>query len=303
MSIVGTIAAVAGIGSSIAGGVMQGNAAQDAANAQITTAQQAQQLEKENQQKGVDFQNGEWNQQQLAEQPYQKLGQTSANAYANLVNNPFQAPTLAQAEQTPGYQFNLQSGTQAINENAAANGSLMSGNTGVALTKFGQGLATNTYQQAYQNALNTYDTNLNTAAAGVNTGLTSTAQLGQFGQSAANNLSNLYLTGGQQQASQLNNQGAAKAAGDVGAANAYSNMFNGITNSLTQGMILGSGNMPGGSGTFNGGSVGGTSDSALGSPSFMPAPANPYANIYNPAPQINPQTLAASALLPGQLGY
>ena len=196
MSISGTIAAVAGIGSSIAGGVMQGNAAQDAAAAQKSYAQQAQQLEAANQQKGVDFQTQEWTGQQAAEQPYQALGATSANAYANLLQHPFTAPTLAEAQNTPGYQFNLQTGTQAINENAAATGNLMSGNTGTALQKYGQGLATNTYQQAYQNALTQYQTNLNAAGQGVNTGLTSTGQLGQFGQAAANNLSNLYLTGG-----------------------------------------------------------------------------------------------------------
>lgn len=294
MSITGTIAAVAGIGSSIAGGVMQGNAAHDAANAQVTAAQQAQQLEQKNQQAGIDFQTNEWSGQKAAEQPYQQLGSTAANAYTNLLNHPFTAPTLAEAEATPGYQFNLDQGTQAINEHAAATGNLNSGNTGVALQKFGQGLATTTYQQAYQNAQNQYTTNLNAAGQGVNTGLTSTAQLGQFGQSAANNLSNLYLSGGQQQASQLNNQGAAKAAGYVGAANAYSNMFNGITNSIDGGLAMANGftNM----GTFNGGSVGGVSDPGLGSPSYMP-PTNPYANIQPVAPY-NPLNLPGGSFAP-----
>jgi hypothetical protein len=294
LSIIGTIAAVAGIGSSIAGGVMQGNAAQDAAAAQVSKAQQAQQLEQKNQQAGVDFQTNEWTGQQAAEAPYQALGSTAANRYAQLLNNPFTAPTLAEAEAQPGYQFNLEQGTQAINEHAAATGNLNSGNTGVALQKYGQGLATTTYQQAYQNALNTYGTNLNAAAQGVNTGLTSTAQLGQFGQAAANNLSNLYLTGGQQQASQLNNQGAAIAAGDVGQANAYSNMFNGITNSLDQGLALGNGF---GGGTFNGGSVGGVSDPALAYPAYMPPVANPYANIVAPTPY-NPLNLPGGSFAP-----
>src|ERR1035438_76709 len=163
MSITGTIAAVAGIASSVGGGIMQGNAAQAGAAAQVSKAQQAQQLEAANQQKGVDFQTSEWQQQQAAEAPYQNLGNLAANSYSNLLKNPFIAPTLAQAEATPGYQFNLQSGTQAINENAAATGNLMSGNTGTALQKYGQGLAGTTYQQSYQNALNQYTTNLNAA--------------------------------------------------------------------------------------------------------------------------------------------
>jgi hypothetical protein len=286
MSIMGTVAAI-GIASSVAGGVIQGNAAQTAAGQQISKAEQAQQLEQKNQQAGVNFQQNEWTGQQAAEQPYQTLGSTSANAYAKLINNPFTAPTLAQAEQTPGYQFNLQTGTQAIDAQAAATGNLNSGNTGVALTKFGQGLAQNTYQQAYQNALNSYTTNLNAAGQGVNTGLTSTGQLGQFGQSAANNLSNLYLTGGQQQASQLNNQGAAAAAGTMGQANAYANMANGIGKSVDTGVALGAySNMANANaysaneGTFNGGSVGGTADPGLGSPS----PVNPYSTVAAPVP-------------------
>jgi hypothetical protein len=287
MSITGPILAVAAIGaaSSVAGGVMQANAAGNAAQAQETAAQQAQQLEQQNQQQGISFQQNEWAGQQQAEQPYQQLGQTSANAYANLINNPFTAPTLAQAQQTPGYQFNLQTGTQAINENAAATGNLLSGNTGTALQKYGQGLATTTYQQAYQNALNQYTTNLNAAGQGVNVGLSSTGQLGQFGQAAANNLSNLYLTGGQQQASQINNKGAAQAAGYIGAANAYSNMFNGIANSADQGIALGSYG-----GGFNSGSL---SDEDFYSPdNGFPAgatAANPYATVAAP-PAYNPNS-------------
>jgi hypothetical protein len=267
---------------------MQGNAAQSGAAAQKSYAQQAQQLEQQNQQQGINQQQSLLASTTAAEQPYQALGQTATNAYTNLLNNPFQAPTLQQAQNTPGYQFNLQTGTQAINENAAATGNLNSGNTGVALQKYGQGLATNTYQQAYQNALNTYNTNLGAAATGVNTGLNSTQQLGAFNQQAANNYSNLYLTGGQQQASQLNNQGAAIAAGDVGSANAYANMLNGATNSLTQGMILSQ--IPNSSilgGNYSGGSVGGVSDPGLNTPSFMPQ-ANPYANVSQPAaPNLN----------------
>ena len=286
MSVLGTIGAVAGIGSSIAGGVMQGNAAESAAKTQAQKAAEAQQLELQNQQAGINFQNQEWAGQQAAEQPYQQLGQTSANAYANLINNPFTAPTLAQAQATPGYQFNLQTGTQAINEQGAATGNLLSGNQGVALQKFGQGLATNTYQQAYQNALNQYTANLNAAGQGVNAGLTSTGQLGQFGQAAANNLSNLYLTGGQQQASQLNNQGAALAAGTIGQANAYSNMFNGITNATNGGLGMAA---LGNNAAFNNFEMNDTftpSTSSIGGNSApgYENPANPYANIAVPAP-------------------
>jgi hypothetical protein len=222
--------AIANMVGSVVGGIQSRNAAQNAAETQASYAKQAQALELQNQQEGVQFQTAELGQLQAAEQPYQQLGQTASNAYANLINNPFTAPTLAQAQATPGYQFNLQTGTQAINEHAAATGNLLSGNTGVALQNYGQGLATTTYQQAYQNALNQYQTNLGAAAGGTQVGLNSTAQLGQYGQMASNNLANLYLQGGQQQAQQLNNQGTAYAGGDIGSANAWNAMIQNLQN-------------------------------------------------------------------------
>lgn len=240
MPVAGMIANMVG---SVVGGIQSRNAAQSAAQVQAKQAKAAQALEYKNQQAGIDYQQNEFNQLQNAEQPYQQLGSTAANSYANLLKQGFKAPTLAEAEQTPGYQFNLQQGTKAIGAQAAATGNLMSGNTGVALQKYGQGLATTTYQQAYQNALNQYLTNLGAAGQGTNFGLQSTGQLGQFGQASANNLSNLYLTGGAQQAQQLTNQGNAYAAGDIGSANAWNQMIQ----SLQQQNPYGGGS-PGGGG-------------------------------------------------------
>ena len=218
---------------SIVGGIQGSSAAHNAADAQEQKAKEAQQLEQKNQQAGVDFQTGEWNQQQANEQPFLQTGQKASNSLSDLIQKGFTAPTLDEAEQTPGYQFNLQTGTQALNENAAATGNLMSGNTGVALQKYGQGLATNTYQQAYQNALNRYQTNYQSLLGGTQVGETAAGQLGSEGQAAANNLSNLYLTGGAQQAQQLNNQGSAIASGDIGAANAWNGAIGGLTNAAS----------------------------------------------------------------------
>lgn len=231
--------------SSLVGGILGSSAANNASQAEQTGAKQAQSLEQQNQALAQGSQATATAANQAAEQPYQQLGQTSANNLQSLLSKGFQAPTLAQAQQTPGYQFTLGQGTQAINENAAATGNLMSGNTGTALENYGQGLAQTTYQQDYQNALNTYMANYQSLQGGTNTGLTSTGQMGQLGQAGAQNLAQVDLTGGAQQAQQINNAAAARASGYLGSANAWSSAAGGMAGGLMGGL----GNMD-----FSGGS-------------------------------------------------
>jgi hypothetical protein len=214
--------------SNIVGGILGANAAGDAANAEVKGAQQAQQLEKQNQTDALTAQTTALENTTNAEKPYQALGSTAANSLSTLLSNGFTAPTLEQAEATPGYKFALQQGTQAINENAAANGTLLTGNTGTALENYGQGLAENAYQQTYNNALAQYQTNVGAAQGAVNTGVTSTGQLANANYQTAGNTANIDMTAAQQQAQQINNAAAARASGYLGKANAYSSMVGGI---------------------------------------------------------------------------
>jgi hypothetical protein len=214
--------------SSIAGGLLSANAAGNAASAEEQGAQQAQKTISTNQTNANAAQQTALSNVTAAEQPYQTLGSTSANALGNLINGGgFQAPTLAQAEQTPGYQFQLQQGTQALDENAAANGTLMSGNTGKALEQYGQNLAQGAYQQTYNNALQAYQTNANTALQGANLGVSSTGQLTQANLGVAGNTANIDLTSGQEIAQQQNNAAAARAQGILGQAAGYSSAIAG----------------------------------------------------------------------------
>ena len=61
-----------------------------------------------------------------------------------LVSNP------SSVTSTPQYQFQMQQGTQAINQGEAAEGQLNSGNRATALETYGQGLASSSYQQQFQ---------------------------------------------------------------------------------------------------------------------------------------------------------
>jgi hypothetical protein len=221
MSIVGSLLSA---GSSIAGGIMGANAAQDAATVETQAAQKAQALEKTNQDSAVGAQDKALSNITAAEQPYQAVGATASTNLAKQLSTGFQAPTLADAENTPGYQFTLEQGTKAIDQNAAANGTLMTGGTGKALEDYGQGLASTTYQQDYNNAVNTYMTNYQSLLGGATLGQNSTGQLAQANLTTAGNTANIDMTAGQQQALQINNAAAARASGYLGTAAAYSSM-------------------------------------------------------------------------------
>lgn len=83
-------------------------------------------------------------------------GQPSGGAQNGVPNS--QAMNTA-LQNSPGYQFQLQQGNQNVNNQAAASGMQLSGNTLQSLNQFGQGLAGTTYQQYLGNignSLNAY---------------------------------------------------------------------------------------------------------------------------------------------------
>ena len=90
-------------------------------------------------------------------QPFQQNYGTAAGGVSELGNllglggASGNASALQSLQNTPGYQFQLQQGNNAVLANQAATGQLASGNTDLALQKYGQGLAGTTYQNAVQN--------------------------------------------------------------------------------------------------------------------------------------------------------
>lgn len=218
--------------SNIVGGILGANAAGNAANAEVKGAQAAQAVSEKNQNAANQAQQTALGNITSAEQPYQTVGSTAAGGLNKLLSTGFTAPTLAEAEATPGYQFELEQGTDAITKQAAATGNLMSGTTGTALEKYGEGLASTTYQQAYNNALNSYMANYNTLAGGANIGENSTSQLAGANLDVAGNTANIDLTAANQQMQQLNNAAAARAQGILGKAAGYGEMASGITQAV-----------------------------------------------------------------------
>lgn len=175
-------------------------------------------------------------------------GTTQLGNVLGLNGQPGSDAALKTLQATPGYQFQLDQGNAAINAQAAATGMNASGNQALALDKFGQGLASTTYNN-YVSQLQPYLGASNAAAggiAGVNTGL-GNAVAGQNNQLA--NLNFNTQTG----------IGNANANADLAGLTASGNIWNAI------GGI-------GGAKTSGGGTVGGNAMSGIGSAlmSFLP---------------------------------
>jgi hypothetical protein len=189
-------------------------AAEDAADTQAGAADRSTQLQREM------FQSTKSDLQ-----PWKQTGNLALNQIRGLLGLPsdegsvadnpnaaFRRPfSMADFQESPAYQFNLQQGQKAIEKAAAARKTFYAPQTLQDIGRFSQGLASNEFQNAYSN----YNTNMNNvwnrlyALSG--SGQNAAAQTGAFGSNAANAMSDS-ITGG----------AAASAAGRVGAANALS---------------------------------------------------------------------------------
>lgn len=109
---------------------------------------------------------------------------------------------------SPGYAFTRAEGTRDIGNSFAARGGALSGNALRGLDAYNTGLASNEYNNWW---------NQQAGLAGV--GQTSAQSLGGLGQNSANNVSNL-----------LSNQGNARASGIVDQTNAVTNGVNDVAN-------------------------------------------------------------------------
>ena len=107
---------------------------------------------------GAIYSGGQWltpaqYQQQQAQQTTQKTLSTASNKLNELLQNPESVTS------TPGYQFAYNQGLEAVNRTAAAKGQLGSGNRLYDLTKFGQGLASQTYNNTVSQLTNLLNRN------------------------------------------------------------------------------------------------------------------------------------------------
>ena len=228
------LVAVAGAsaGSSIIGGAMQGRAARRAADAQVQSAAEASRLQREMFDRQVQLQ-----------EPFRQGGITGQNRIMELLGIGGDAAAgdygrygrdfaMSDYEADPGYAFRLSEGNKALERSAAARGMLMSGQMFKGAQRFGQDLAS----QEYQNAFNRYQTNRANQLNPLGTLMAS-------GQGATNMLSGAAGQLGGQLGENAMGAGNARASGYIGSANAYTNALQGVNNAF--------GGYVGGGGGFN----------------------------------------------------
>lgn len=222
-------AGIAG-GSSLASGLTQANAANNAANLQYQLGEQS-----------LNFEQQQYAQNQANLAPWLKAGTGALSNLQQILAQPgqgwnqqFTAPTAAQAAAYPGEQFQLQQGENAVQNSAAAKGGLVSGNAATALNNYAQGVAQQDYGNVYNQAFNTYQQNysqynnqLNRLASLAGLGQSTATTLGQQGAQAANTTAGINSTIGSQVGQNINNAGAATASGYAGLGNS---LGTGLTN-------------------------------------------------------------------------
>lgn len=187
-------------------------------------------------------------------QPYYNAGTSSL---AQMQNPNFQHSfSMADFQQDPGYQFQLQQGNEAINRAAAAQGLSGGGGTLKSLQSFSQGLASKDYQQAYNNYNNNQSLQFGRLASMAGMGQTASGQMINSSENAANQIAGNQM-----------GLGNAQAAAQMAQANLNSQIFGTITSAggVMAGSHIGGNGVSGGgdaaasggasSGAVNGGAI------------------------------------------------
>jgi hypothetical protein len=185
------------------------------------------------------MQEAQWEQTQANLKPYMDLGTEYIPSLRNALSNPmltqqFSAPTADQAAQTPGYQFTLQQGLKSVQNGAAARGLGTSGAALKGASNYATGLADSTYNDVFNRALQTFNTNYSSASNNVNrlqgivsNGQNAAATNGSLGAATANSIGNTLTSGAN-----------AAASGTVGSANALSGALGSVGNTaMTYGLM------------------------------------------------------------------
>lgn len=158
----------------------------------------------------ADLQKQMFEKQLALQEPWRQAGVTALNQLIPL-SQQYQPFGMEQFQQDPGYGFRLSEGMKALERSAAARGGLLSGAQMKGVQRYGQDLAS----QEYQNAFNRYQAERTArlqplqSLAGV--GQTSAQSLGGAAGTYGANAGNIMMTGGANAANAALQQGNIRA--------------------------------------------------------------------------------------------
>lgn len=185
---------------------------------------------------------GAWDEQIRAEAKKRAQQQVKANGGTTQPGGDFGSLLkrfgVEDFEADPGYAFRREEGMRGVEGGAAARGGLLSGAALKAIQKYGQGLASQEYGNAYSRFTNDQTNQYNKLAGIVNSG-----------QGATNQISNTAGQFAQNNASALGAYGNASAAGSIGTANAINNGLGQAANFYQQNQLMDLIRNPGGGGS------------------------------------------------------
>jgi hypothetical protein len=199
--------AAAIVGSAVVGGVVSSSASRSAAKTQAAAADRASETEL-----------AMYDQTREDQAPWRQAGATAlgqltrGTADGGEFNRNFK---LSDFVKDPGYDFRMTEGQNALERSAAARGGLMNGGTLKALNRYGQDYASGEYNNAYSRFNNDQSTRFNRLSTVAGLGQTANNVTAQLGQQTASSVGN-----------NITSAGAASAAGQVGAANAWTSAMN-----------------------------------------------------------------------------
>lgn len=214
--------ATAVIGSAVVGAAGSAIASSSAASAQKSAVNKA-----------SDTQLSMFNQMANTLQPYVSTGNTALQGLGTLTSNGYFNPVNMNEqtlEQTPGYQFALNQGLKSVQNSNAARGLGVSGAAMKGAANYATGLADQTYQQQFSNALTNQNNVFNRLMSMAQLGESAGAGVGSAGIQTGQSIGQNTIGAGNAQAASYMNMGNAfnNAASSVG--NLYT------TNALMQGM-------------------------------------------------------------------
>lgn len=130
------------------------------------------------------------------------------NPLTSPLTSPFN-PTMQQLEQTPGYQFTLDQGLKGVQNSYASKGLGSSGAAMKGAGDYASGLASNTYQQQFQNYWNQNKSIYDMLTGQSTAGLQAASSLASGGNALAQGQSNNLVGAGNAQAAAYNTMGSA----------------------------------------------------------------------------------------------